>query len=201
MIINSNNKINFSSLNSFEQSLVVMYGIDITKGLGELRKIEHQSVIDYLLTDVHYLVVKRFFEHDLKRSLTDEELESVMRDKVVYIGDIPKCFLKEGDIERIETDLSFLSKYNELYAYLPGSREISDILTDTNKGHSKKLMSGASVQSVKRHILLSRFGIEEHIAHENMSLDSELSSLRERKEEKRSRAKSIIDTYKRRFSA
>ena len=188
----------FSDLTSFEQSLVVLYDIDLKNDMQRLKELKHKAIIDYYLSDIHYIVIKRIVESEKGNGISDEELESFLRSKRIYIGEIPKCFLTDTDQRRVSTDLDYLAKYNELYG--SENSDVFDIVVESYSGKSRKLMSGASTESVKKHYLFDQMGIREYLKQENKLLDEKLRISRLQKEQGKGKAKQIIDLYKSTFN-
>ena len=167
----------FSKLNSFEQSLVLLHGLNLSKDMKILVELEQRDIINYLISDIHYIVVKRVFEKDKGRELTAYELDQIIKNKNISISNIPKCYLKDGDMDRITRDLDYLSKFNELYS-LPSHDMVEGIVKDAYNGDSSKLMKLAGTESIREHYLLNRMGIEESIEKEIIDLDEKLDKKR-----------------------
>ncbi len=184
----------YRNLDIFEQNIAALYDLDPEKDSDRIKELTEQAVVDYFLTDIHYLVIRRLFAGN--KSMSDSELSRIVKKTSISVSEIIKGLLTEEEMKSVQDDISHLEKYNELYS-TPKKGYIASAVEKACNGDSTGLMQTASEVSVRRYLALKALGITEHIRVTNRTLDDDLRALHDTRLHSTDRAKQMIDEYRR----
>lgn len=162
-------------LSPFQETISLIYDVDNK----DLISIEQESILLYYLSDIQYLILKRNIEYSLNHLLSDEEFNTILNRNSLPIKEISSSVLTPDDFRKINYDLNYLSKYNELFFHLDGSQELLSTLSKVFAGDlSPIIQSSEFLNNVKKHQILVKLGIEKHLKTLNKSLDEKLKEHR-----------------------
>lgn len=166
-------------LNPFQETISLIYNLNPIKDRKKLDSIERESTILYYLSDIQYVICKRNTEEGLGKSLTDEEFNTILsKGKFPYTRTYFDV-LSEEDKKRILRDANFLNQYNELYDELACNSEILQILLCIYAGNLEPLVTSPTyLENVKKHQILVKLGIDQHLKRESKRLEDRLTQKR-----------------------
>lgn len=190
---------NFRELDAFEQNLAVLFELDPVLEYDKIRKLSEQAVIDYYLTDIHYVAVRRVFSNAEHGLFSDEELCSALGETNAPALDatgIPYSLLTDAEKDRVARDIEQLGTYNELYN-TKRKVEVATMLDCFKKGSSKELMKGFFLRDIRKHSALESIGIKGHLGVATLDLKSRSETTEKTKVP--TKAIMMIAEYKARF--
>ncbi len=164
------------NLNPFRETISLIYNIDDPK---ELRRIEQESILFYYASDIQYTILKRNLETELGKPLSFEEMNAILSRQNFRLKPQDLSLLTTDDINHINYDINLLGKYNELFDTLNCNKLVLGLLTDFYGKRFESILSfGSFLDNIKRHQILVKLGIEQHLKSENKALESRLEDHR-----------------------
>ncbi len=164
------------NLTPFRETISLIYNIDDPK---ELRHIEQESILFYYVSDIQYTILKRNLETELGKPLSFEEMNTILSRQNFRLKPQDLSLLTAEDINHINYDINHLGKYNELFDTLNCNKLVLGLLTDFyGKRFESILTFGSFLDNIKRHQILVKLGIEQHLKSENKTLESRLEDHR-----------------------
>jgi len=164
------------NLNPFRETISLIYNIDSQK---ELNRIEQESILFYYVSDIQYTILKRNLETELGKPLSFEEMNAILSKQNFRLKPQDLSLLTQEDISQINYDINRLGKYNELFDTLNCNELVLGLLRDFyGKRFESILTFGSFLDNIKRHQILVKLGITEHLKSENKLLDKKLEEHR-----------------------
>jgi hypothetical protein len=171
-----------TNITPFRETISLIYNIDPDS--KEIKRMERESIILYYVSDIQYTILKRNLENSLGKELSFEEINAILNRKSFHLSPEDLSLLNSEDYKRIKVDIHYLAKYNELYQGLDCNEQIMELLKNIYAGRFESVLSfGIFLENIKRHQILVKLGIEEHLKSANKTLDERLERYRLQKKQ------------------
>jgi len=173
------------STNPFQETISLLYNIDAEKNGKQLELIEQEATILYYVSDIQYIIFKRNLETKLGKELSFDEINAILSKQNYRLPELDLRLLNTEDLALINSDIHYLAKYNELYTGLNCNQKVLELLLNIYaKRYNSVLEFGDVLENIKKHQIMVKLGIREHLKTNNKTLNERIENYRLQKRKK-----------------